>query len=244
MRVSKKKRTEGKKQLSIPKPQQTNLEIRQIDPITDTQISAYDAYEDESNLFLHGWAGTGKTFISLYLALTSVFNRDYRKVYIVRSAVPTRDVGFLPGNLAEKAAVYEAPYVSVCTELFNRGDAYEILKRRDYVEFVTTSFVRGITLDNCVVFVDEIQNMSGHELDSIITRAGKNCRFIFSGDVTQSDFTRNSEKDGLKWFMKIIKRMHCFEFIEFKLSDVVRSDMVKDYLIAKDEIQTSSPPQS
>lgn len=180
-------------------------------------------------------AGTGKSFISLYLSLKEVIKTDsvYKKVVIVRSVVPTRDMGFLPGNNKEKAKVYEAPYYAICTELFGRGDAYEVLKSRGIVDFISTSFIRGITLNDSIIVVDEIANLTLHELDSIITRVGKNCKIIFSGDFSQSDFTREQDRNGLKDFMKIIDRMKSFEFIEFDENDIVRSSMVKEYIISK-----------
>jgi phosphate starvation-inducible protein PhoH len=187
---------------------------------------------------LHGIAGTGKSFISLYLALNQVLgdNSQYRKIVIVRSVVPTRDMGFLPGNNKEKAKVYEAPYYAICSELFGRSDAYEYLKNRNIIDFISTSFIRGITLNDSIVIVDEIANLTGHELDSVITRIGKNCKVIFCGDFRQSDFTKDQEKNGLMDFMKIIKRMRSFEFVDFQKEDIVRSSMVKNYIIEKDKL--------
>jgi phosphate starvation-inducible protein PhoH len=216
-----------------------NFQLSRIEPLTENQRRTFEAFELGKNLMLHGIAGTGKTFLSIYLSLTEIVSGDgqYNKIFIVRSAVPTRDMGFMPGNQKEKTKVYEAPYYSICTELFGRGDAYEVLKTKDMIEFITTSFVRGITLNNCIIIVDEVQNMSYHEIDSIITRVGDNCRVIFSGDFRQTDFTREHEKSGLKDFLKIIKSMKAFEFIEFEIEDIVRSKMVKEYIIAKDRYE-------
>ena len=155
----------------------------------------------------------------------------------LRSVVPTRDMGFLPGNSKEKARVYEAPYYAICTELFGKSDAYEYLKSKNLIEFISTSFIRGITLNDCIIIVDEIANMTLHELDSVITRVGKNCRIIFCGDFRQSDFTTEHEKNGLVDFMKIIKRMKSFHFVDFNENDIVRSSMVKDYIIQKDRMK-------
>ena len=145
-------------------------------------------------------------------------------------------MGFLPGNSKDKAKVYEAPYYAICTELFGRSDSYEYLKQKNIVEFISTSFIRGITLNDCIIIVDEIANMNLHELDSVITRVGKNCKIIFCGDFRQSDFTRDQEKNGLIDFMKIIKRMKSFYFVDFNEQDIVRSSMVKDYIIQKDKL--------
>jgi phosphate starvation-inducible protein PhoH len=207
-------------------------------PLTKNQGVAFDAWNNGQHLFMHGYSGTGKTFVALYLALRDVAAGKFRKLYIVRSAVPTRDQGFMPGSLKEKAEVYEAPYKVICTDLYGRGDAYEILKQKGIIEFVTTSYVRGITLDDCVIFTDEIQNLNFHELDSVITRTGEDTRLVFSGDVTQTDFIRDNEKNGLKQFMKIVREIPDFTFIDYGISDIVRSDIVRDYIIAKDRIGT------
>ena len=218
--------------------QQRGLYLSNIAPITDNQDKAFSAFALDKNLLLHGSAGTGKTFLSLYLALMEVLNGhgDYEKVYIVRSVVPTRDMGFLPGSAKDKSKVYEAPYYSICTELFNRGDAYDILKTKNVVEFMTTSFIRGVTLNNCVVIVDEMQNMTFQELDSVLTRIGENCKIIFSGDFKQSDLLRESERRGILDFIRILSRINSFEHIEFTREDIVRSRLVKEYIIAKEEL--------
>jgi len=224
-------RQQGGKEESV---QRNNLSLKHFEPLTANQKLTYQNF-NHKNLMLHGMAGTGKSFISLYLSLKEVIKTDsiYKKVVIVRSVVPTRDMGFLPGNNKEKAKVYEAPYYAICSELFGRGDAYEVLKSRGIVDFISTSFIRGITLNDSIIVVDEIANLTLHELDSIITRVGKNCKIIFSGDFSQSDFTREQDRNGLKDFMKIIDRMKSFEFIEFNENDIVRSAMVKEYIISK-----------
>jgi phosphate starvation-inducible protein PhoH len=164
---------------------------------------------------------------------------DQNKVIILRSVVPTRDMGFLPGSAKDKAKVYEAPYYSICNELFGRGDAYEILKTKGIVDFQTTSFIRGTTFSDCIVVVDEMQNMTYQELDSVITRIGDNCKIIFSGDFKQTDLLKDAERNGLLNFMKILKHMNLFDCIEFTKEDIVRSKLVKSYIIAKEELFAS-----
>ena len=221
--------------------QRNNLSLKHFDPLTANQKLTFQNFNGK-NLMLHGMAGTGKSFISLYLSLKEVIKTDsqYKKVVIVRSVVPTRDMGFLPGNNKEKAKVYEAPYYAICTELFGRGDAYEVLKSRGLVDFISTSFIRGVTLNDCIIVVDEIANLTLHELDSVITRVGKNCKIVFCGDFRQSDFTREQDRNGLKDFMKIIERMKSFEFIEFDENDIVRSSMVKEYIIVKTRLKIAA----
>ena len=206
-----------------------NFELREIEPLTRNQLKAF---ETTDHLVLHGLAGTGKTFISSYLAFDDMAKGDFQKLIIIRSAVPTRDIGFLPGTEKEKSSVYEEPYKDISNDLFSRGDAYEILKQKNIVEFMTTSFIRGITLRDAVILIDECQNMSFHELDSIITRMGENCRIVFCGDFRQADLRAN----GLKDFFQVLKRMDLFTFIEFEVEDIVRSEFVKSYIIAKNEL--------
>lgn len=206
-----------------------SLTLHEIEPLTRNQVLAF---ESERNLVLHGVAGTGKTFISCYLAFDDMTKGLYKQLIILRSAVPTRDIGFLPGSEKEKASVYEEPYKDIAVELFQRGDAYEILKTKSLVHFMTTSYLRGITLKDAVIIVDECQNMSFHELDSIVTRVGTNCRVIFCGDFRQADLQRN----GLKDFIKVLKAMDQFDLIDFEIKDIVRSDFVKDYITAKTDL--------
>jgi phosphate starvation-inducible protein PhoH and related proteins len=205
-----------------------NFYLKEIEPLTKSQVAVFDSYK---HLMLHGCAGTGKTFISLYLALDDLQKEEYSRIVLVRSAVPTREMGFLPGTEDEKSKVYEAPYVSIMQELFSRGDnPYGQLKQKGVINFLTTSYIRGTTFNDSVIIVDECQNMTFHELDSIITRVGKNCRIIFCGDFFQSDLKSSS---GLKDFMMIIKSMNEFDFIGFGIPDIVRSDFVRSYLTEK-----------
>ena len=204
-------------------------------PITENQTLTYDAYKNDKHLLLHGIAGTGKTILSLYLALEDVLDPStvYDDVFIVRSVVSTRDIGFLPGDEQEKVSIYEAPYRSICRELFGIKDSYDSLKQQNNVKFMSTSFIRGITINNAVIIVDECQNLNFHELDSIITRLGKNSKIIFCGDYTQSDLTKESDKTGIINFMKILKELPEFTTVEFGINDIVRSDFLKSYIIAK-----------
>lgn len=204
----------------------SGLTLYEIEPLTQNQLKTF---ESSKNLVLHGVAGTGKTFISCYLAFDDMIKGLFDKLIIIRSAVPTRDMGFLPGNEKEKSAVYEEPYKNIAIELFGRGDAYEILKTKGLVYFMTTSFIRGVTIQDSVILIDECQNMSFHELDSIITRVGQGCRIIFSGDFRQADLTKN----GLKDFIRVLKAMDKFDLIDFEIKDIVRSDFVKQYITAK-----------
>ena len=210
-----------------------------ISPMTDNQACAFDSWNEGQNLMLHGIAGTGKTFLAMYFAMKEVLDNDtcYRKVYIVRSIVPSRDIGFLPGSQKDKMKVYEGPYYDICSKLFGRGDAYEILKQKNNVEFISTSFLRGSTFDNCILVVDEMQNMNDQELHTVMTRVGENCRIIFAGDVKQDDLTseRKKEYSGLKQFMEIIDKMRQFDFVEFEARDIVRSSLVKSYIIERDK---------
>jgi phosphate starvation-inducible protein PhoH len=215
-----------------------NFNLKHVNPLTENQRIAFDAFDDGKHLMLHGMAGTGKTFIALYKAIESLMENKgvQNKIYVVRSVVPTRDMGFLPGNQKEKMKVYEAPYYAICTELFDRSDAYEVLKQKNAIDFISTSFVRGITMNNCFVIVDEVNNMTFHELDSVITRIGKGCRVLFCGDFRQSDLTKDQERNGLKDFMRVIDRLNDFVHVDFLEQDIVRSRLVKEYIIARQKL--------
>ena len=207
------------------------LSLSHIQPKTKNQQAVFDAYSQNKHCVLHGVAGTGKSFLSLYLALDEVLNQNSKqKIICIRSVVPTRDMGFLPGNEHEKAKVYEQPYQNIVQELMGRGDAYKILKDKKQFEFMTTSFLRGLTFDNAIVIIDEAQNLETHELDTIITRMGKNSRLVIAGDFRQSDLMQN----GLLRFISILHKMRNFAFIDFNTNDIVRSGLVKDYIIAKE----------
>jgi len=215
--------------------EKNSFRLAKIQPITENQQKTFDLYNNNKNLLLYGTAGTGKTFCALYLALHEVLSgySDYRKIVIVRSIVPTRDMGFLPGSAEEKSAVYEAPYNAICTEILGRGDAYGLMKKKGIIEFMTSSFVRGITLKDCIVIVDEIQNMNFSELNSVVTRVGDNCRMIFSGDFKQNDLRR--EESGFKKFISIVSDIPSVSAIAFGIEDIVRSVFVKEYIIKCEE---------
>lgn len=217
-----------------------NFNLKHFDPLTENQKTVFLSFERDKNLMLHGIAGTGKSFMAMYLSLKQILGDpdcSFKKIVIVRTVVPTRDMGFLPGNSKEKTKVYEAPYYAICSELFGRGDAYDYLKNKNLIEFMSTSFIRGITLNDCIVIVDEMQNATLHELDSVITRVGYNCKVIFCGDFRQTDFTREHEKNGLTDFMRVVRSMKSFELIEFNANDIVRSALVKEYIILKDKMR-------
>lgn len=216
-----------------------NLVLEKINPITPAQLKTFQSYYNNKNLFLSGYAGTGKTFIAVGLALEDLMNTSYyTHLKIVRSAVSSRDIGHLPGSIAEKTKIFEQPYYDIVNELFGRGDAYNILKFKNQVVFETTSFLRGTTFKDSIILVDECQNMTFQELDTTITRVGENCKIIFAGDYRQTDLTKKNDLSGINYFSNIIKEVGGFDFIEFKESDIVRSGLVKDYIIAKENIDS------
>ena len=212
-----------------------------IDPLTDNQRKLFDSYAEQKHLVAYGCAGTGKTFITLYNALREVLDEKtpYEKIYLVRSLVATREIGFLPGSYDDKSDIYQIPYKNMVKYMFQMpSDAefemlYGNLKAQETIKFWSTSFLRGTTLDNSIIIVDEFQNMSYHELDSIITRVGENSKIMFCGDATQSDLIKTNEKNGVIDFMKILRTMPSVDIIEFGIDDVIRSGLVKEFLIAQ-----------
>ena len=213
----------------------------EIKPLTPSQVKVFDAWQKNKHLFLFGAAGTGKSFVTMYLALREILDEKspYNKLYIVRSLVPTREIGFLPGDHEDKANLYQIPYKNMVRYMFEMPDdasfemLYGNLKAQDTISFWSTSFIRGTTIDNSIVLVDESENLNFHELDSIITRLGVNSKIIFAGDAAQSDLIKSHEKTGIMDFKKIIDDMDEFESIEFGIDDIVRSGLVKSYLISK-----------
>ena len=216
-------------------------QLKVIKPVTPNQEKVCGSFGEGKNLILLGTAGTGKTFISLYLALKEVLDEStpYDKVYMVRSLVPTREIGFLPGDHEDKSNLYQIPYKNMVKFMFSMPDdnafeaLYDNLKSQETISFWSTSFIRGCTMDNCIIIVDEFSNLNFHELDSITTRVGQDSKIIFSGDYTQSDLIKTNERTGVLDFMKIMQTMPSVDIVEFEISDIVRSGFVKEYLIAK-----------
>jgi len=228
------------KQMRRKKP--INIDqLKEIEPLTENQEKAFEAYDAGKHLFLYGCAGTGKTFIAMYLALKEILSgtSPYEKLYMVRSLVPTREIGFLPGDHDDKSNLYQIPYKNMVKYMFKMPDdpafdmLYDNLKAQETISFWSTSFLRGTTLDNAIVIVDECQNLNFHELDSIITRVGENCKIIFAGDALQTDLVKTNERNGILDFMKILEIMDEFESIEFNVNDIVRSGLIKSYILSK-----------
>ena len=231
------------KQMKRKKPINTDM-LRDIDPLTDNQKILFDAYAENKNIVAYGCAGTGKTFITLYNAIKDVLSptTPYEKIYIVRSLVATREIGFLPGDHEDKSTLYQIPYKHIVKYMFELStDAdfemlYGNLKTQGTIDFWSTSFIRGTTFDNAIIIVDEFQNLNFHELDSIMTRVGQDSKIMFCGDATQSDLTKTNERNGIMDFMRVIRLMPSLDIIEFGVEDIVRSGLVKEYLFAKMEV--------
>jgi len=214
-----------------------------IEPLTENQKILFNSYSSNKHLVAYGCAGTGKTFITLYNALCDVLDErsPYERVYIVRSLVATREIGFLPGTHDDKSDIYQIPYKNMVKYMFQMSSDSEFemlygnLKAQETIKFWSTSFLRGTTLDNAIVIVDEFQNLNFHELDSIITRVGENTKICFCGDATQTDLVKTNERNGIIDFMSILRKMPSFDIIEFGVDDIVRSGLVKEYILAKME---------
>lgn len=209
------------------------LQLREIEPMTLAQSELFDAFYEGYHVISMGTAGTGKSFLSIYLGLEAVFDPQspYKKVLICRSCVPSRDIGFLPGTEEEKISVYKRPYQSIVQELFKRDDAWEILEKKGVVEFCSTSFLRGTTIDNTIIFVDEIQNLAYNEIHNVVTRIGKDSALVLAGDFSQMDL--DTEESGVRDFFEIAKKIQGFKIVAFQERDIVRNDFIKEYIIAK-----------
>ena len=231
----------SKKMLKRKKPINSNYFL-DVGPITENQEIFFKEWSKGKNLFSFGAAGTGKTFIALYLALKEVMDEEspYEKVYIVRSLVSTREIGFLPGTHEDKSELYQIPYKNMVKYMFEMPSEsdfemlYGNLKAQGTISFWSTSFIRGTTFDDAILIIDECQNLNFHELDSIVTRVGDNSKIMFCGDAAQTDLIKTNEKNGILDFMRIMEQMNDqFSMIEFGVDDIVRSGLVRDYIITK-----------
>lgn len=210
--------------------------LKTFSPLTENQKLFFDAYKrGDYFIALHGVAGTGKTFIAMYKALEEVLDKSnpFNKIIIVRSAVQSREIGHLPGDVGEKMEIYQQPYRQICETLFGRKDAYQRLDEQGYVEFISTSFIRGMSFDDAIIIVDEVQNMNFEEIDTVMTRVGHRSKIIWCGDYRQTDLRKNNDKSGLLKFFDIAYHMSAFTRIEFTVEDIVRSSLVRDYILAK-----------
>lgn len=211
--------------------------LADIQPKTEAQRMMMAGYLEGQNIVAYGSAGSGKSFIACFLALKDLQDKEKRKIIIVRSAVPTRDQGFLPGSLEEKSAVYQIPYVNIINELCQNGAAWETMTKKGMIEFMTTSYVRGVTLDDAVIIIDEFQNMDPKELESVLTRVGENSQLILCGDTRQSDLERKKQESSFKWIMEVAKRMpDWFDMVRFMPCDIVRSGFVKKLIMVTEDL--------
>lgn len=226
-----------KAELKVINMRSHNLDLDNVSPMTENQELVFKFYEENYNLFLKGCAGTGKTYISLYLAFNEILNTrsPYKRIVIIRNAQASKNIGFLPGNEKQKMEVFKAPYKKHCAELFNRGDAYDILEHHGLIQFESTSFLRGTTIDDAIIILDEAQNLVYQELRTVLTRAGGNSRVIICGDTKQDDITseRYRELSGLTDIIRVLDSMPSVKTIEFEIEDIVRSGFVREFLEAE-----------
>ena len=231
------------KQMKRKKPINADM-LRDIDPLTENQQKLFESYSEGKNIIAYGAAGTGKTFITLYNALCDVLDPStpYEKIYIVRSLVSTREIGFLPGDHEDKSTLYQIPYKNMVKYMFELPSAadfemlYGNLKAQETISFWSTSFIRGTTFDRAIIIVDEFQNLNFHELDSIMTRVGENTKIMFCGDATQTDLIKQNERNGIVDFMRVLRLMSSIDIIEFGVEDIIRSGLVKEFILAKMEL--------
>lgn len=230
----------GKAYREGPKRKKWSIhDLRTIKPLTTAQEDMFHVWFNGNNVVAHGSAGTGKTFLAFYLALLETFERKKQsEIIIIRSAVPTREVGFLPGTLEEKIAQYELPYHDILHELVGKSTSYQDMKDAGVIRFMTTSFLRGLTWDNAVIIIDEGENMTFHEINTIMTRVGNNTRIIFTGDLTQTDLdgSKRLGSSGMPQALNIVRNMKEFEDVCFTVHDIVRSDFVKSWIMAAEEV--------
>jgi phosphate starvation-inducible protein PhoH and related proteins len=214
--------------------------LKKVDPRTANQEKIFDRFDEGKHLYIHGTAGTGKTYVACYLAMDAILNHgDFEELVIIRSAVPSRRQGFLPGNEEEKNEIFEVPYENLFTKLFDGDRPYQNLKSSNKVRFISTSYLRGITLENCVVLIEEVQNMNDGEIDTVMTRLGENCRAIICGDTAQNDLFYMHEDSCIDKLSKVVRKMPSFSVIEMKPEDICRNGLVREWLLSKASVQNN-----
>jgi phosphate starvation-inducible protein PhoH and related proteins len=221
----------------------TQLDLRSIKPLTPAQEDLFKSFFEGSHICAYGSAGTGKSYITMWLALNEIFreNPKHNRIIIIRSCVASRDIGFLPGTEEEKMAVYERPYIDIVGDIIGKTNAYEDMKAAGVIEFMTTSYVRGISVNDAIIIVDESQNMTLHELNSVMGRVGKNTRICVLGDVSQNDLVKKrGDETGFPCFLKIIEAMREFEKILFQRHDIIRSSFCKSWICAFEDYMAST----
>ncbi len=220
----------------------SHRDIRSFRALTQSQAEGLRGWAEGDNVAFLGTAGTGKTLLASYCASSAVFNPDTEQdhIVIVRSAVQSRDLGFLPGTLIEKLAEYEQPYRDAFKDLFGRDATYDDMKAAKRITFLSTSFLRGVTFDNAVIILEEAQNMTFREIYTVMTRVGHRSRVIVTGDTRQCDFgERSRETSGLHKFGRIAKELGNFAVVEFNRHDIVRSGFVKSWICATEDYERS-----
>lgn len=246
--MSQRARKQAEPSLEEPKVKKTLpplkiTDLQKFEALTENQKKFFDAYKlGDYFIALHGVAGTGKTFISLYKAIEEVLTRGtpFNKIIVVRSAVQGREMGHLPGDVDDKLDIYQQPYRQICHTLFQARNAWDRLVDHHQIEFISTSFIRGMSFDNAIIIVDEMQNMNFEEIDTVMTRVGHQSKIIWCGDYRQTDLNkRKNDVTGILKFFDIAYHMESFTRVEFTTDDIVRSSLVKDYIVAKMKYEDS-----
>jgi phosphate starvation-inducible PhoH-like protein len=199
-----------------------------VKPLNFIQGEYLRAIQTNQIIFGVGSAGTGKTYVAATYAAGELFHRRIQKIIVTRPNVETgRGLGFLPGTLEEKYAPYLEPFDNVFTRCLGKGFYEYALKAKD-IEPRPLGFMRGSTFDNCIVLLDEAQNATREEMKMLLSRIGKNCKMIISGDVDQSDIPDSGLSDAINR----LDHIPDIEVVRFLDDDIVRSKMCKQIILA------------
>ena len=215
------------KQMKRRKPLSSEYLV-DIDPLTDNQKRLFDSYADDKHIVAYGCAGTGKTFVAASYAAAQLFHRRTQKIIITRPNIEVgKSLGFLPGTLEEKYFPYLEPFQVAFERTLGKG-LYEYALKNKQIDPKPLGFMRGATFDDCIVLVDECQNMTKVEFKMLLSRIGQNCKIVLSGDDDQLDIKNSGLEDAL-YRLQGIRGVEVVRFLE---GDIVRSDMCKEIILA------------
>ncbi len=213
-----------------------------LKPKTLGQKNYVNSIRNKDIVFGVGPAGTGKTYIAVAMAINAYKNKEVQKIILARPAVEAGErLGFLPGDLQDKVDPYLRPLYDALYDVLGR-DAALRLKEKEVIEVVPLAYMRGRTLDNSFIILDEAQNTTREQMKMFLTRMGFGSKVVVTGDVTQIDLPRG-KKSGLVEALRVLKNIRDIDICYLKDTDVVRHELVKKIINAYDQFYRKYPEE-